>query len=169
MYGQENPQDILKAIIPSIQSDPTIFIDQIVWSIFNHKNEIQFETTVNFTNGFSKEVVVHWVVTPGHEDDYALVIVSHLDVTEQRQLELALRQTQKMEAFGQLASGIAHDFNNLMTGIQGYSDLLSRHIPENSNGFRHINKIDRIIERATQLTKQLLMVARKKCHQYVCN
>ena len=48
-----------------------------------------------------------------------------LDLTERKQLEEQLLQAQKMEAIGTLAGGVAHDFNNILTGIMGYSDLLS--------------------------------------------
>ena len=83
------------------------------------------------------------------------------DVTEQRELEDALRQSQKLEAIGQLAGGIAHDFNNLMTVITGYGQLARARIA-GGEGAPEMEQIERAAERTTELTRQLLAFSRRQ-------
>ena len=92
------------------------------------------------------------------------VVVMH-DVTERNLLELQLRQSQKMEAFGQLAGGIAHDFNNLLTIILGYSELVLGSLPTGDRNRELIGQIQRAGERAALLTRQLLAFSRKQVVQ----
>nr|WP_281393321.1 GAF domain-containing protein [Sphingomonas xinjiangensis] len=76
--------------------------------------------------------------------------------------EEALRQSQKMDAVGQLTGGVAHDFNNLLTVIRGSVDLLRRPDLPAERRNRYIQAIGDTAERATKLTGQLLAFARRQ-------
>ncbi|UAJ09933.1 PAS domain-containing protein [Polymorphobacter megasporae] len=76
--------------------------------------------------------------------------------------EEALRQSQKMEAVGQLTGGLAHDFNNLLTVIRGSVDLLRRTDVSQERRTRYIDAIADTAERASKLTSQLLAFARRQ-------
>ncbi len=89
------------------------------------------------------------------------------DVTERRQLEEHVRQSQKMEAIGVLAGGIAHDFNNLLTGILGYAYMLQADLDANDKAQEGLDVIVKSAERAAQLTTQLLGFARRGKNQNV--
>ncbi|TAL04305.1 MAG: PAS domain-containing sensor histidine kinase, partial [Verrucomicrobia bacterium] len=122
------------------------------------------------------------------------VLVMTEDISERVNLEGQLRQAQKMEAIGQLASGVAHDFNNLLTIIQGYTQLVLASLPGEVEGARvdsgklivdnhtppssihcpastmrlareALEKVTNATQRATQLTGQLLTFSRKQMLQ----
>jgi two-component system, cell cycle sensor histidine kinase and response regulator CckA len=84
------------------------------------------------------------------------------DLSERDRLETELRQAQKMEAVGRLATGIAHDFNNLITVLLGYSDELIENVPEGSEWQTAALEIRRAAERASGLTQQLLSFSRRQ-------
>jgi PAS domain S-box-containing protein len=76
--------------------------------------------------------------------------------------EDALRQSQKLEAIGQLTGGVAHDFNNLLTVIRGSVDLLRRDDLSEAKRVRYIDAIGDTADRAAKLTSQLLAFARRQ-------
>ncbi len=81
------------------------------------------------------------------------------DVTERRQLEEHLLQSEKMEAIGRLAGGVAHDFNNMLAPVIGYADMLARTLAD-SEQRRFAEGIVRSARRASELVARLLGFAR---------
>jgi len=84
------------------------------------------------------------------------------DVTREQQLEDELRQSQKLEAVGQLAGGIAHDFNNLLTVILGYAATLQETVPADGPAAAAAREIEQASERAASLTGKLLTFSRRR-------
>jgi signal transduction histidine kinase len=84
----------------------------------------------------------------------------YLDLEEQRSAQM--RQSQKMEAIGQLAGGIAHDFNNLLTAIIGFATLARMETDSEKPSAKFLDEVLVASERATHLTKGLLSFSRKQ-------
>jgi two-component system cell cycle sensor histidine kinase/response regulator CckA len=98
----------------------------------------------------------------GDEADAENAIVYLIDTTEQRTLENQVRQSQKMQAVGQLAGGIAHDFNNVLSAIMMATDfLLNAHKPTDPS-FQDIMQIKQNTNRAASLVRQLLAFSRRQ-------
>jgi two-component system cell cycle sensor histidine kinase/response regulator CckA len=84
------------------------------------------------------------------------------DVTESKHMEEMFRQTQKMEAVGQLAGGVAHDFNNLLMVIMGYADVLADRMGKADPLRKSAEEIKKAGQRAASLTRQLLAFSRQQ-------
>jgi two-component system cell cycle sensor histidine kinase/response regulator CckA len=85
----------------------------------------------------------------------------HRDVTKEVLLEARLRQAQKMEAVGRLASGISHDFNNVLNGIIGLTELALDDSPEGTDQYSYLEQAVVAAHRATDLVKQIVAFSRK--------
>ena len=84
---------------------------------------------------------------------------------EKEKIQTQFFQSQKMEAIGTLVGGIAHDFNNLLTSIIGYSDLLLIKLDKDDPLRKNVEMIKLSGERASSLTRQLLVFSRKQMLQ----
>ncbi len=107
---------------------------------------------------FPAEILYNSMTLPGQQ--YGLTVVR--DVTEQRSLEHQFRQSQKMEAIGQLTGGLAHDFNNMLGIIIGNLDLLELELQGNDSARKKITSSLKAALLGADLTKRLLAFARKQ-------
>ena len=90
------------------------------------------------------------------------IVFNSRDVTDQRRLEEQYRQSQKVQAIGQLTGGVAHDFNNLLTAIIGYGDLALQSAQGYPVVTSQIEEMRKAALRAAALTRQLLAFSRKQ-------
>jgi PAS domain S-box-containing protein len=102
------------------------------------------------------------VIDAVHDDAGDLIGFAKItrDMTERRAVDEQLRQSQKMEAVGQLTNGVAHDFNNLLATIVPNLELAQSHVKEEC-ALKYLENAMRAAERGAQLTNQLLTFSRR--------
>jgi two-component system cell cycle sensor histidine kinase/response regulator CckA len=88
------------------------------------------------------------------------VLVVARDVSARVALDAHLRQSQKMQAVGQLASGVAHDFNNVLMVISGYAELLESRTKSDPDAHAALEEVQRATEQGAALTRQLIALSR---------
>ncbi len=118
----------------------------------------------------AKDGGTYWVDTTivpflGDDNEPQQFVAIRADITQRKESEEALRQSQKLESLGVLSGGIAHDFNNLLTTILGNTNLGAMHLPPESPAMPYLQQIEQATLRAADLTRQLLTYAGKGCLQ----
>ena len=122
------------------------------------RSNLEHQTVMHDGRQLTLEVTDSYVSSDGKP---RLLLSLFRDITLHKRLEEQLRQSQKMEAIGQLAGGVAHDFNNILTIILGHASLLAM-TPLEPKALISANQIKQASERAAGLTRQLLAFGRKQ-------
>lgn len=109
---------------------------------------------------FDVEAIIYPILD--HAGKMVNYVAISRDVTQELALEQQMRQTQKMNAIGELAGGVSHDFNNILTAILGYVALCMNTVEEDSKVYGYLKEIVKAGDRAAKLVRQILTFSRQE-------
>ena len=138
--------------------DPAQFLEKVTY-LNSHRDEISRDE-IELKDGTILDRYSSPVV--GKDGEYYGRIWTFRDITERKQLEAQLFQSQKMETVGKLAGGVAHEFNSILTAIIGRSELLLSDLPPGSPHCANAIAIRKAADLAAALTQHLLAYGRKQ-------
>ena len=120
----------------------------------------RFETQRYTKDGRLLDVSISASRYMDHAGDAAGILLILRDISDAKKYQWHMEQAQRMESLGTLAGGVAHDFNNLLMGIQGRLSLLMLKKNDTDTDYKHFKEIEAYVIRATDLTRQMLGIAR---------
>jgi two-component system, cell cycle sensor histidine kinase and response regulator CckA len=162
-YGSERQVTDIAWWTGCIHSDDRVRVDTSLVSAIETGADDWFEEyRFRRGDGTYGEILDRGLLLRDEQGVAVRMIGTMADITDRRELELQLRQAQKMEAVGRLAGGIAHDFNNLLTAITGFTTLLLDDAGPDDHRRADLREILRAADRAASLTRDLLAFSRKQ-------
>ena len=169
-YANQSLLTLLKTTSEALvgQSLTTLFCEKFNETIIRALSKncaYTADTIVLCKDGEQK--LTNWSLSPFFDNQLQIhhTIITVRDVTQLRKMEENLRQTQKIEAVGRLASGIAHDFNNLLSIINGCTDLALAHKSSSEKVEDYLKSIHEAGERGAALVQQLMLFSRKNIEE----
>jgi len=162
MFGYSVPemigQSILRLLPPGRKDEERDILDRIQ----SGESVEQLETVRVRKDG--QQIQVSLMISPIRDSNNRITGCSKIarDITGQKHLERQLRQSQKMEAIGQLTGGIAHDFNNLLAILIGNLGLLERMLEGNDEAIKRLKPAQKAASRGADITRRLLALASKE-------
>ncbi len=157
----KTPQEVIgKRLEEFLTPEGFAIWDGKLREIIEHKKAIRFESET-YTMNAPFHLDQNWMPVLDDKEEVTHVLVTARDITELKATQERLRQSEKMEAIGQLAGGVAHDFNNLLTAINGFADLSLVRSDLPAEVREYLESIRRSGDKAAALTSQLLAYSRK--------
>jgi two-component system cell cycle sensor histidine kinase/response regulator CckA len=153
-------QELLKLSVSDIDSHILKAGWGLVWNELQQRGVLAMESEIRRKDGKLIPINVNSNLLKLEDRKYSCTFIQN--IADRRRLEEQLRQSQKMEAVGQLAGGVAHNFNNLLTVITGYSEIVLESLPPNDPLCEMVEEIQKAAHRSSSLTRQLLAFSRKQ-------
>jgi signal transduction histidine kinase len=136
----------------------------LLQAVLDQRPEIQTELDVQTFSGRTVPVMLSMRI-PTAEADFQNIIVSMLDVSEQRRMAERARDAQRLETVGRLAGGVAHDFNNLLAVIGSFAAIVRDDLQGHESAQKDLDVILDATRRAASLTNQLLAFSRRQIQE----
>lgn len=162
-YEEEELEAKLDAWAALVHSDDKDWVLEKVQDYLEGRTD-SFEVEMRMRHKDGHEVIVlsrAFLASREPDGKPVRLVGTHVDITERKQLEEQLLQSQKMEAIGTLVGGIAHDFNNTLAAIQGNLYLAKAKMDDAAVLNTKLNNIEKLSGRAAEMVQQLLTFARK--------
>ncbi|OUR90237.1 hypothetical protein A9Q81_19785 [Gammaproteobacteria bacterium 42_54_T18] len=125
---------------------------------------LKHEYRLQLEGGIVKDIIATVQVVRDIDRRAIRLVGADRDVTETKQIEMALNQTQRLNAIGKMAGGLAHDFNNLLGIIIGNLDFLKTQIDAEDKRLKHVDASFRAAKRGEDLVNKLLAFSRNENH-----
>ncbi|NWE78649.1 hybrid sensor histidine kinase/response regulator [Pseudomonas yamanorum] len=163
MLGHAEGDLVGSQLLALVHPDDLAVSSSAVSRLGDGKNFPNFKNRYRHQDGSYR--MIAWTAVP--DSDYIHAVGRDIQAEEEakealRLSEDALRQSQKLEAIGQLTGGVAHDFNNLLTVIKSCADLLKPPSLNEARRIKYVEAIASTVDRAARLTAQLLTFARRQ-------
>ena len=162
--GLESPESIIGKTdneLPWRTDDRLAYIKMDEAVITGGKPIINIEEPLRSSDGNISTILISKIPLKTSSGKITGVLGLALDITERKNLEQQLNQSEKMDILAQLSGGIAHDFNNMLGGIMGNADMLLTQLPQNSPYKDYVNLIIDGSEKASELVGKLMAFSRK--------
>jgi len=159
--GKSKKEIVGKSVYDIFPRDLADYFHAMDLKLLDQPGSNQYESQIKGGDGSLHNVLLNKATYTDEKGIVSGLIGAMIDITQRKEMEKRLQQSQKMEAIGTLAGGIAHDFNNILSAILGYSELALDEVETGSGLEDDLQEIYVAGKRAKDLVGQILAFARQ--------
>ncbi len=167
LYGlsRDSYDDAFEAWKAALHPDDRERCSMEVEQVLRDKKDFNTEFRIVRPDGQVRNIKAHATVSLDSSGEPVKMTGLNYDITEHKQMEAQIIESQKMESIGNLAGGIAHDFNNILFPIIGLSEMFLEDLPPGSLEHENAEEIYKAAKRGSDLVKQILAFSRQSKHE----